>query len=721
MKKNMKKQNRNLILTFISIILILFSCNTISKANLIEESINIGSELIKQQSDDPYQDKPYSAEYLKYLQLLDKEKSKVYDIPRKEFIAIHKNIDNGEELYSNYAVEYAAESNTTESSPPAKYNLKDYIGLKVENQGSSGWCWAYSSLKCLETYLQKNKSLNYNLAEYHLGYMRYKYFGGWQDIEQGEYSSLGEAAYKCGGTFSDFMKYTGVYSSDYHAKGAIIGTDSENKEYKFWKENKESFENKTPTIKVNKAINFSYIRKEYSNNGAVTYYNGSTKMSNQEIQEFRKKIKTHIKNSGGIRTSTYLRSEKYFYNNKALYINNSDVESNHSVTIVGWDDNYSKTNFKPGNQPKNNGAWIVMNSYGSDWGEKGYFYIAYDDALVEKWMDGVVSAKKYTDKPELTYSVSPNNTTTGKVTVTITSDDRVQLNQAKANGWNVSYKESYPVTYGTVRTTQTILTKTFNWNATEEVKVKAIDGGQTNSITVTVSNIKDITPPSVAPYIEGIPITWTNKPVTLKIHASDSQSGLHSRAYSFDGGKTWQASESYNVDKNKVVSIIVRDKYDNKSEVKNVTIDKIDVTPPNIVSVKAQLAKGKQGIMTLTLNASDLGSGLNSNAYSFDGGKNFSSGKTKNISVNQGLVSIVVQDKVENKAIKTINTKTIPILGDLDKDRKVGISDLLLMKKYILTGKRLTDEDMQVVDFDNNKKLNIIDLLQEKKLILNGT
>ena len=125
--------------------------------------------------------------------------------------------------------------------------------------------------------------------------------------------------------------------------------------------------------------------------------------------------------------------------------------------------------------------------------------------------------------------------------------------------------------------------------------------------------------------------------------------------------------------------------------------------------------------MTLTLNASDSDSGLNSKAYSFDGGKNFSSSKTKNISVNQGLVSIVVQDKVGNKAIKTIDTKTIPILGDLDKDRKVGISDLLLMKKYILTGKKLTQDDMQAVDFDNNKKLNIIDLLQEKKLILNGT
>lgn len=717
----MKKQNKNLIIILISIILILFSYNTTSKANVIEESINIGSELIKQQSDDPYQDKPYSDEYLKYLQLSDEEKSKAYDIPRKEFIAVHKDINDSENAYSNNDLEYQSEPSTTDSSLPAKYNLKDNISIKVEDQKSSGWCWAYSSLKCLETYLQKNKIGNYNLAEYHLAYMRYKFFGGWQEMKQGEYSSQGEAAYNYGGTFEDFMKYTGVYSSKYHAKGAITGTDSENKEYKFWKENKESFENKTPAIKVNKVINFSYIRKEYSNNGTVTYYNGNTKMSNQEIQEFRKKIKTHIKSSGGIRTSTYLSSEKYFYNNKALYINNSDVESNHSVTIVGWDDNYSKTNFKPGNQPKNNGAWIVLNSYGSDWGEKGYFYISYDDALVEKWMDGVVSAKKYTDKPNLSYFTSPNGYTNGKVTVTITSDDRVQLNQAKANGWSVSYKESYPVTYGTVRTTQTILTKTFNWNETEEVKVKAVDGGQTNSIIVKVNNIKDTTPPSVAPYIEGIPTTWTKEPVTLTVHASDSQSGLHSKAYSFDGGKTWQASASYNVDKNKVVSIIVRDKYDNKSEAKQVTIDKIDVTSPKIASVKAKLAKGKQGIMTLTLNASDSGSGLNSKAYSFDGGKNFSSSKTKNISVNQGLVSIVVQDKVGNKAIKTIDTKTIPILGDFDKDRKVGISDLLLMKKYILTGKKLTQDDMQAVDFDNNKKLNIIDLLQEKKLILNGT
>lgn len=36
--------------------------------------------------------------------------------------------------------------------------------------------------------------------------------------------------------------------------------------------------------------------------------------------------------------------------------------SNHSVLIVGWDDNWSKNNFK--NPPQNDGAWLVRNSWG---------------------------------------------------------------------------------------------------------------------------------------------------------------------------------------------------------------------------------------------------------------------------------------------------------------------------------------------------------------------
>lgn len=55
---------------------------------------------------------------------------------------------------------------------------------------------------------------------------------------------------------------------------------------------------------------------------------------------------------------------------------------NHAVTIVGWDDDYSKDNFPSASKVMNNGAWIVKNSYGASWGKEGYFYLSYEDASI---------------------------------------------------------------------------------------------------------------------------------------------------------------------------------------------------------------------------------------------------------------------------------------------------------------------------------------------------
>lgn len=54
--------------------------------------------------------------------------------------------------------------------------------------------------------------------------------------------------------------------------------------------------------------------------------------------------------------------------------------ANHSVSIIGWDDDFAASNFK--NTPEGNGAWIVKNSWGSTFGENGYFYLSYYDRTI---------------------------------------------------------------------------------------------------------------------------------------------------------------------------------------------------------------------------------------------------------------------------------------------------------------------------------------------------
>ena len=53
--------------------------------------------------------------------------------------------------------------------------------------------------------------------------------------------------------------------------------------------------------------------------------------------------------------------------------------SNHEVTVVGWDDSFAADNWPEGRRPPADGAWIVKNSWGTDWGNEGYFLLSYYD------------------------------------------------------------------------------------------------------------------------------------------------------------------------------------------------------------------------------------------------------------------------------------------------------------------------------------------------------
>ncbi len=53
-------------------------------------------------------------------------------------------------------------------------------------------------------------------------------------------------------------------------------------------------------------------------------------------------------------------------------------ELDHHVSCVGWDDAYPASRFAT--RPPGDGAFLVKNSWGTDWGDDGYFWISYHDA-----------------------------------------------------------------------------------------------------------------------------------------------------------------------------------------------------------------------------------------------------------------------------------------------------------------------------------------------------
>lgn len=110
----------------------------------------------------------------------------------------------------------------------------------------------------------------------------------------------------------------------------------------------------------------------------------------QEMQILQEKdikeVKELVYQCGAVQSSFYMDMENsahssVYYNEFAhAYCYAGNKAANHDVLIIGWDDNYPKSNFSV--NVKENGAFICQNSWGEKFGENGVFYISYEDALI---------------------------------------------------------------------------------------------------------------------------------------------------------------------------------------------------------------------------------------------------------------------------------------------------------------------------------------------------
>lgn len=106
----------------------------------------------------------------------------------------------------------------------------------------------------------------------------------------------------------------------------------------------------------------------------------------QEIQILPEKnyeaIKKAVLQYGGVETSLFFEPEAgyYYQPSENAYYCSEKKNPNHDVVIIGWDDAYPKEKFL--SVPKEDGAFLCMNSWGEDFGDKGAFYVSYLDENV---------------------------------------------------------------------------------------------------------------------------------------------------------------------------------------------------------------------------------------------------------------------------------------------------------------------------------------------------
>lgn len=59
---------------------------------------------------------------------------------------------------------------------------------------------------------------------------------------------------------------------------------------------------------------------------------------------------------------------------------NADISVNHITTIIGWDDNFPRDSFGD-IKPAQDGAWLIQDSQGTDFGDNGCYWISYEESL----------------------------------------------------------------------------------------------------------------------------------------------------------------------------------------------------------------------------------------------------------------------------------------------------------------------------------------------------
>ncbi|MGE5379999.1 MAG: lectin like domain-containing protein [Methylocystaceae bacterium] len=218
---------------------------------------------------------------------------------------------------------------------PAHYDLREHDKVtSVKDQDQTGTCWIFATYGSLESYLMPGQP--HNFSEQSM-----------KDLLSSSCPQGFDRGYNAGG--NEFM------STAYLARwsGPVLERDDP------FNPDTGGYCTQFPVNKHVQRVVFIPPRSSFTSNSI---------------------IKNTIIKYGAMLSSMYMNETAYYRASTAAYYYYGTRDTNHCIDIIGWDDNYSRNNFR--RRPPGNGAFIAKNSWGTDFGKKGYFYISYFDTRI---------------------------------------------------------------------------------------------------------------------------------------------------------------------------------------------------------------------------------------------------------------------------------------------------------------------------------------------------